>query len=193
MKKALIGYGGHAREVMSQMGEKIPCFVEDEFYFPQNNVFPLSEFNHNEYEVMVAISDTNVRKKIVDRLPIDTKFFTFIHPNSLIGENVIIGDGSFIGAYSILTIDIKIGNHSILNRFNQIGDDSFIGDYFSMMPGAIISGNVKIGDKVYLGTNSSVKEKITITDDVIIGLNSGVVKDITEMGTYVGVPVKKIK
>jgi len=31
MKKALIGYGGHAREVMAQMGRKLPCFVDDEF------------------------------------------------------------------------------------------------------------------------------------------------------------------
>ena len=31
MKKALVGYGGHAREVMSQMGVKLTCFVDDEY------------------------------------------------------------------------------------------------------------------------------------------------------------------
>ena len=31
MKKALIGYGGHAREVMCQIGEKLPCFVDDKY------------------------------------------------------------------------------------------------------------------------------------------------------------------
>lgn len=38
-----------------------------------------------------------------------------------------------------------------------------------------------------------LKKKINITDNVIIGLNSGVIKDITQEGTYVGTPVKKIK
>jgi UDP-3-O-[3-hydroxymyristoyl] glucosamine N-acyltransferase len=61
------------------------------------------------------------------------------------------------------------------------------------MPGSIISGNCKIGDSVYLGSNSSVREKTKITDDIIVGLNSGVVKNITESGTYVGVPAKRIK
>lgn len=192
MKRALIGYGGHAREVMSQMGQKLTCFVEDEYYSNQDNVLPLSKLDPKEWEVMVAIANTKVRKRIVNELPKETKFFSFFHPTSIIGENVVIGDGTFIGAYSILTTNITIGQHGILNRLNQIGHDSIIGDYFSMMPGSILSGAVSIGDEVYLGTNTSVKEKIAITNNVIIGLNSGVVKNITESGTYVGVPVKKI-
>ena len=31
MKKALIGYGGHAREVMAQMGLKLTCFVDERY------------------------------------------------------------------------------------------------------------------------------------------------------------------
>jgi UDP-3-O-[3-hydroxymyristoyl] glucosamine N-acyltransferase len=108
-------------------------------------------------------------------------------------DDVEIGEGSFIGAYSILTTNIKIGNHSILNRANHIGHDCKIGHFFSAMPVAIVSGNVTIGDLVYFGTNSSVKEKIKICNNVIIGLNGGVVKDITEPGVYGGTPIKKIK
>ena len=58
------------------------------------------------------------------------------------------------------------------------------------MPGAIVSGNDTIGDRVYIGTNSSIIEKKSICSDVIIGANSVVVKDIIEIGTYKGVPVK---
>ena len=29
MKKALVGYGGHAREVMAQMGVKLTCFQKN--------------------------------------------------------------------------------------------------------------------------------------------------------------------
>jgi UDP-3-O-[3-hydroxymyristoyl] glucosamine N-acyltransferase len=101
-------------------------------------------------------------------------------------DNVEIGVGSFIGAYSILTTNIKIGSHTLLNRSNHIGHDCIIGDYFSAMPGSIVSGNVHIGNKVYLGTNSSIKEKLTIIDDVLIGLNTGIVKSINKSGTYVG-------
>ena len=192
MKKALIGYGGHAREVMAQMGVKLTCFVDDQYVV--ENTLPLSDFDPNEYIVMIAVADSKSRFDIVQRLPKETKYFTWIHPTALIMSNdITIGEGSFIGAYSILTTNIKIGNHAILNRSNHIGHDCEIGDYFSAMPGAIVSGNVKIYDCVYMGSNSSIREKTKICDNVIIGMNSGVVKNITKPGIYVGTPAQKLK
>lgn len=192
MKQALIGYGGHAREVITQIGKNLPYFVDDEFLV--SGALPLSKFDPNEYEVMVAVGGSKVRESIVDKLPLSTKFFTFIHPTALImDKNIEIGEGSFIGAYSILTTNIKLGKHSLLNRSNHIGHDSVIGDYFSTMPGAIVSGNVNIGSKVYMGTNSSIREKTNICNNVTIGLNSGVIKDINQEGTYVGSPAIRIK
>jgi UDP-3-O-[3-hydroxymyristoyl] glucosamine N-acyltransferase len=129
---------------------------------------------------------------MLSRLPENTKFFSFIHPTVLIiSGTVSIGEGSFVGAYSILTCDIHIGKHAILNRGNQVGHDSVIGDFFSAMPGAIISGNVSIGNAVYMGTNSSVIESVSICSNVVIGAQGCVVSDIVEEGVYVGVPVRK--
>jgi sugar O-acyltransferase (sialic acid O-acetyltransferase NeuD family) len=192
MKRALVGYGGHAREVLSQMGEKLTCFVDDEYVVEGTE--PLSKFDPKEYELMIAIANSRDRYDIIQRLPKETKYFTWVHPTVLIMDNnVEIGEGSFIGAYSILTTNIKLGKHSILNRGNHIGHDCEIGNYFSAMPGAIVSGNVKIYDLVYIGSNSSIKEKISIHSLVTIGLNSGVVKHIEEPGVYAGVPLVKIK
>jgi len=190
--KCLIGYGGHAREVMAQMGHKIPCFVDDKYV--NRDTLPISKFDPSIYEVMICIGDPQTRNKIINNLPKETKFFTFIHSTAqILNNDVKIGEGSFIGAYSIITTNIKIGKHSILNRMCQIGHDTITGDYLTMMPGSVISGNCEIGNRVYFGTNSSVREKIKICDDVTIGLNSGVVKDITKPGIYGGVPCKLLK
>jgi sugar O-acyltransferase (sialic acid O-acetyltransferase NeuD family) len=191
MKKVLVGDGGHAREVMAQMGIKLDRFVDDQYV--NKDTFPLSKLDPNKHEVMIAIADSKVRFDISQRLPKGIKFFTFIHPTALVMDDVEIGEGSFIGCYSVLTTNIKIGSHSILNRANHIGHDCRIGDFFSAMPGAVISGNVTIEDLVYIGTNSSIKEKINICNLTTIGLNSGVVKDINNSGVYVGTPTIKIK
>lgn len=197
MKKAIFGYGGHAKEVAMQIGGDLTFFVDDEYVSKEKkNIFPrpISEFDPLKYEILIAVSNPWEREEIVNRLPPQTEFTTFIHPTAIISQNfdVVIGEGSFIGANSIITTNVTIGNHAILNRGNHIGHDCIIGNYLSMMPGSIISGNVNIGNNVYLGTNSSIKEKLFINDDVTIGLNSGVVKDIIEHGVYGGVPVKKI-
>ena len=192
MLKVLIGYGGHAREVMAQMNMTLPCYVDDKFI--NENTLPISELNFEECEVIVAIGNSIDRKKMVDKLPPNTKYFTFIHPTAqIMDDNIQIGEGSFIGANSIITTNVKIGKHSLLNRGCHIGHDTMVGDYLSMMPNSVISGNVSIDNCFYLGTNSSVREKITICDNVTIGLNSGVVKDVTEIGIYAGTPSKKIK
>ena len=188
MKKALIGNGGHAREVMAQMNIKLTRFVSDDYWKEgDNKLLPLSKFDPNEYIVMVAIANSKDREDVVKSLPEKTQYFTFIHPTAqLMSDEIDIDEGSFIGANSIITCNIKLGKHSLLNRGVHIGHDCIIGDYFSAMPGSVVSGNVKIGSKVYLGTNSSIREKITICDDVVIGLNTGIVKDINISGTYIG-------
>ena len=190
MKRAIFGFGGHAKEVLRIVENIEKVFVDDEYVSKKTS--PISEFDPEEYEIMVCVSDPKERNKIVKKLPPNTKYFSFIHPTSLIFSEIEIGEGSYIGPYSILTENISIGSHALLNRMNQIGHDCKIGNFLSMMPGSIISGNCKIGNEVYIGSNSSIKEKIFICDDVIIGLNSGVVKNINERGVYGGVPIKKI-
>jgi sugar O-acyltransferase (sialic acid O-acetyltransferase NeuD family) len=192
MKLALFGYGGHAQEVACQIGQEVTFFVDAKY--ANETAKPISEFNPEEYVMMVAVADSKDRFDIVQHLPKETKYFTFIHPTAqIMDDNIEVGEGSFIGADSILTTNIKIGKHAILNRGNQIGHDCRIGDYFSAMPGAIVGGNVWIDTKVYMGSCSNIREKIKITTNTIIGMNAAVVKNITKSGTYVGVPAKKIK
>ena len=194
MKKALIGNGGHAREVMSQMEIELFRFVSDEYWKEgDSKLLPLSKFDTDKYVVMVAIANSKDREDVVKSLPEKTQYFTFIHPTAqIMSDDITIGEGSFIGANSIITCNVEIGKHAILNRAVHIGHDCRIGDYFSAMPGSIVSGNVTLGNKVYLGTNSSIREKITICNDVIIGLNTGIVKNIEISGTYIGQNIRKL-
>jgi len=192
MKLALYGYGGHAREVACQINKEVTFFVDD--IYANDIAKPISEFNPKKYKMLVAVGDSRDRESIVAKLPKETKYFTFIHPTAqLMNDNIEIGEGGFIGAGSILTTNIKLGKHALLNRGNHIGHDTVIGDYFSMMPNAVVGGNVTVEDYVYLGSCSNIREKINISPDVIIGMNAAVIKNITEGGTYVGVPAKKIK
>lgn len=195
MIKALIGNGGHAREVMAQMNQRLIRFVDDKYWIEgDDKLLPLSDFDPEIYEVMIAVGSSDDRLNISKKLPKETKYFSFIHNTVLIlDDSIQIGDGTFIGAYSVLTTNIKVGKHSLLNRSNHIGHDCQIGDYLTLMPGAIVSGDCNISDNVYVGTNSSIREKISICGGVIIGLNSGVVSNIVESGVYVGTPAKKIK
>jgi sugar O-acyltransferase (sialic acid O-acetyltransferase NeuD family) len=199
MKYGIIGAGGFAREVYHILSKEIQhnlvFFVEDQWYdVTDERTKPLSLFDPFSYQVVVAIGDPMVRKRIVNNLPIETKFFSVIHPSVIIlSSDVEIGEGSIICSGSILTTNITIGKHTHLNLQTTVGHDTVIGDFFTTAPGAKISGNCKIGECVYVGTNASIREKIKISDSVVVGMNSAVVKDIDDSGVYVGLPAKKIK
>lgn len=192
--KAIIGAGGFAKEMLADYvgtyGKELPMYVSTQYM--NDYTLDLKDLDFDKYEVIVAIGNPIYRKRIVESLPFEAKFWTHISKHALILGNVNIGEGSIVCAGTILTDNIYIGKHSHLNLLTTIGHDTYVGDYFTTAPGAKVSGNCTIRDCVYIGTNASVKEKINITDNVTVGLNAGVVKDIKESGIYVGTPCKKL-
>jgi sugar O-acyltransferase (sialic acid O-acetyltransferase NeuD family) len=195
--KALIGAGGFALEVKTYLGIKdIKMFVDDNYWKKNNsNIYPLSQFDESKYKVVIAIGDPKERKKMVEKLPKNTEYFTFIHPTVIFDLNTVeVGNGVIICPYCVLTTNIKIGNHCHFNLLSTVGHDSIISDFVTTAPGTKISGNCNIGESVYFGTNSSVKEKITICNEVTVGMGAAIIKNINEPGTYIGVPaILKIK
>lgn len=143
-------------------------------------------------EVVVAIGCPKARRKVVESLSTDN--YRLMRSNhSIIAGRVTIGEGSCVMAGTVMTDNITIGKHVIVNLNATIGHDCTIGDFVTISPAANISGKVTIGNGCYIGTNASIKEGVTICDNVTIGMGSVVLNDITESGTYVGVPVKKVK
>lgn len=198
MIKAIIGAGGFAMEVRAQMKHEyrnIPCFVDDKYWKENtNDIYPLSLFNPEIYEVLVAVGDPKDRFDIVQRLPKDTKYFTYAHPSvQILGDSIGLGEGSFICANSIITTNVKIGKHAHINLATTIGHDCIIGDYFTTAPGVNISGHCTIYDMVYIGSNASIKQETSIHSMATIGMGACVVNDICDSGTYVGMPAKRIK
>lgn len=90
-----------------------------------------------------------------------------------------------------MTCQIKIGDFAQLNLGTTIGHDCIIGDFFTTAPSVNISGICNIGKKVYFGTSAAIRQNLKVCDNVNIGMGAMVVKDITEPGTYVGIPAKK--
>lgn len=186
----IIGKGGFAREVKS--------YIESSDTYGYNGTKKHRIFFFENEEILnattgpttyLAIGNGIVRKKIVG----GTKLLWYETLNlGKVYGSCHIGTGSIICPGTILTTNIVVGFFVIINLNCTIGHDCIIDDYTTISPGANISGNVKIGKCCYIGTNAVIREKITICDDVVIGAGAVVVKDITEPGTYVGNPCKKL-
>lgn len=203
----IIGASGFGREVAWLLEEleewNILGFIDDNKDIRGkiiNNIHVIGgiDFLKNKNEktnVVIAIGNPQVREKIFNELKNNENliFPNIIARNVKMSKYINLGIGNIICEGNILTTNIEIGNFNHINLSCTIGHDVILENYVTAYPGVNISGNVKIGNNSEIGTGSKIIQGKNISSNTIIGAGSVIVKDLCEKGTYVGVPVKKIK
>jgi sugar O-acyltransferase (sialic acid O-acetyltransferase NeuD family) len=201
-KLLIIGAGGHGKvvaDVALKMGKwKEIAFLDDNQSMKSSMDIEVigkldDAFKYiREYDIFVGIGDNVKREKIIDKLNYEgANIPTLIHPNAIIGEEVNLGIGTVIMAGAVINCCTRIGNGCIINTGATVDHDNIIEDFVHISPGVHTAGGVKVGKRSWLGIGSVVINNIYIIDDCKIGAGAVVIKDITESGTYVGVPARR--
>ena len=125
-----------------------------------------------------------------------------IEPVNLYGCE--LGEDVFVGPFVEIQNDVVIGNrtriqsHSFICSKVSIGSDCFIGHGVMFTNDKFIDRKLSkdflpttLGNKVYVGSNATILP-VSICDDVVIGAGAVVTRDISEPGTYVGNPARKL-
>lgn len=147
----------------------------------------------DEYEIFVGIGNNVVRQKVQEMLErIKASIPVLIHPKAVVAEQVEIGIGTVVMAGAVVNCCTKIGKGCIINTGSTIDHDNFIENYVHISPGVHLAGTVKVGRGSWLGIGSVVSNNVNITEACKIGAGSVVVKDISETGTYLGVPARRV-
>jgi len=197
----IIGTGGHAKviaDIVLCSGDNLVGFLtsdcdKDTFLGKPILGIDTDYIKYKDCYFVIAIGDQNVRERISNYM-IDAKWYTAIHPSSVISAmNTSIGEGTVVMANVVINPYAQIGAHCIINSSATVEHDNVIEDFAHISVGTKLSGNVKIGKRTWVGIGTTVSNGITVCEDCMIGAGAVVVKDIEEPGTYVGVPVKKIK
>jgi sugar O-acyltransferase (sialic acid O-acetyltransferase NeuD family) len=149
------------------------------------------EFKENDY-VVIAISNSKVRKRIAESLINKVNFFTYIAPNVTIGKFTKIGSGSIICSNCFISTNTVIGDFVIVNAGSNIGHDCIIESYCSLMANVDIGGSVILGEGVFIGTKAMIIPKKRIFRGIIIGAGTIVIRNLNKVGTYFGNPAKYI-
>jgi len=146
-----------------------------------------------EADFFVAIGNNATREKIQEKL-IDEglNVVSLIHPSAVIGTDVEIGIGSVVMAGVIINSSSRIAKGCIINTSSSLDHDNMIEDYVHISPGVNMAGTVKVGNGSWIGIGSVISNNVNICSSCKVGAGAVVVKDITEPGTYVGVPVRRV-
>ncbi len=215
MKTFIFGASGFAKEVEFYIFEsnnnpqtKLDVYafvVHDSEFQAGNSINGIQIISENHYfntfhksemhNCVIAVGSPTLKEKIYNKLNCETTVFpTIIHFSVIYDRRTVkIGKGSIICPGNLITTEIEIGDFVHLNLNTTVGHECEIGNFSTISPGVQISGNVKISTNVFIGTGAAVLEKVEIAANTIIGASALVNKTIEEAGTYVGMPVKRIK
>ncbi len=145
--------------------------------------------------IVLALGDPVAKSLLAAKIDPGLVYYPVIkHPSVIIQDeaSVSIGAGSILCAGSILTTDIRIGDHVLINLKCTIGHDTSIGNFTSLMPGVNIAGEVSIGTGVLIGSGSNILNRVSIGDNSKVGMGSVVIRDVVSDITVAGVPARRI-
>lgn len=150
-----------------------------------------SQVSDLDGDVFVAIGNAKIRHRIQQSID-PTRLVTLIHPNAVVSD-AKLGRGTVVMAGAVINPGTVIGEGCIINTSSSVDHDCRIGDYVHIAVGAHVAGSVKIGDETWIGAGTTVSNNVTICGGCMIGAGAVVINDITILGTYVGMPTRKIK
>lgn len=152
---------------------------------------PVLLLNKMVGDVFIAVGNAIVRKNIMEKYS-DREFPILIHPQAVVADSVKLGIGTVVMAGAVINPDATIGKGCIINTTSSVDHDCVICDYVHVSVGAHIAGTVTIGKCTWVGGGAIISNNISVCPDCMIGAGAVVIDNITNSGTYIGVPARMI-
>ncbi len=121
------------------------------------------------------------------------RFPTFASPDAVVNGEVELGAGTVVFDGAVVNPGVATGPICIVNTNATVEHDCRLGTNVHIGPGATVSGGVRIGDHTFVGAGAVIIHGVRIVAGCLIGAGTVVTDDLTEPGTYVGSPARKIR
>lgn len=163
------------------------------------NYQTFKNLNTADKYVLIAIANSQIREKIANQLLMDAiHLWTVQADNTVIMDNIEMGEGAALSPFVSITSNIKIGKCFHANLYSYVEHDCVIGDYVTFAPGVKCNGNIHIEDHAYIGSGAVIKQgtpdkPLVIGKGAVIGMGAVVTKSVPAGVTVVGNPARVLE
>ena len=196
----VIGAGGHARVVITTLGEagfEVVAVRDDDPATWGTRCLGieirggLAELRARPpLPAIVAIGDNRTRARVVASLALP--WAVAVHPRAWVDRTAQLGPGTVVFAGAIVQPQAVIGAHAIVNTAATVDHDCRIGDFAHLGPGTHLCGNVAIGSGALVGVGACARPGASVGDWATIGAGGVIAGTIAAGVTAIGVPARAL-
>lgn len=153
----------------------------------------ISAYKPQADEVFVCSIGGAARRKCMEEIIArGGLFMTMIHKTARLGTNVVIGEGTVIGAFTTIGADAQVGRYNLIQSYTVVGHDSRIGDWNRIDTHVTLVGGTIVEDETDIHTNAMINHRVVVESNSRVGACSFVIRRVKSGTTVIGNPAKKL-
>lgn len=200
-KLLVLGFGGHARSVADialTLGIEHLAFIDRNAQEHEHFLgFPVDrewdQFSPQEWCCIPASGNNQQRYlQIQAILAAGYSLATLIAPSSTVGVGAKIAPGCLVGHHAHVGPLAQVGRGCIINTGAIVEHECALGECVHVAVNATIAGRTTLDSNVWIGAGATVIDKVSISADITVGAGGVVIASLSQPGTYVGVPVRRV-
>ncbi len=142
-------------------------------------------------DVFVSSIGGHLRRKCMeDIINRGGEFQELIHKTAKILQNVKLGKGNFVGAYTILGNDAVIGDYNMIQSYSIVAHDVRMGNFNRIDTHVTCVGGTIIEDEVNIHTSAVISHNVTVGTRAHVGALSFVIRSVAPGSTVAGNPAR---
>lgn len=151
-------------------------------------------FAEKDTRFVLGLGNSKFRKILSDKLEGQGGVLTSIISNTaLIGSyNVTLESGLNIMNNTMISNDVSIGEGTLINAYVSVHHDVKIGKFCEVSPYAVLLGGVRLGDYTSIGSNATILPNVKVGSNVVVGAGAVVTRDVKPYTTVVGNPAREL-
>jgi sugar O-acyltransferase (sialic acid O-acetyltransferase NeuD family) len=139
-----------------------------------NDIENIFSLGYKNYIIAFGVLENRTKRfeLYIKLKKIGCEFPNIVHPNALVEESVIIGEGNVILAGANIGSCVTIGNLNYINNNSLISHDCVLENNIHIAPAAVLASSIYIKSNALIGMNT------TLYFGIKIGLNSTILNGL---------------
>lgn len=142
----------------------------------------------------IAMGDPNWRKHYAELM--EKKgghFYSYISPNAFVADTAVIGEGSYVSRWTVISDNVNVGKHVIVHPYSALGHDAIVKDYGTLLNAVFMGGSAELGECSTLNPKSVIIPHKKVGKNAVVGAGSVVIRNVKDGNSVIGNPAVKLK